>query len=170
MATNPINLTVYFFCSAFSCSALSAANEYPELSIQGENYPNACAPAEKEYLHDTLLASKVENPAQAWRAIDAILCAPNNDTNRSYVETLVPRTVRKTVESTGDKPTFKMVARSEALARGLMAAGKAWDANIRTEPGKITLQYFANEACVKERTLTYVNFKWSVYAIGEACD
>jgi hypothetical protein len=159
-----------FSCSAFSCSASSATNEYTNLSIHGESYPNVCAPAEKKNLQETLLASQVTDVAQAWLAVEAILCAPNNDTNRSYVETLVPRTVRKTVESTGDKPAFKMVARSEVLVRGLMAAGKAWDANIRTEPGKITLQYFANEACVKERILTYVNFKWSVYAIGEACD
>ncbi|MFL6674547.1 MAG: hypothetical protein ACJ8LG_14795 [Massilia sp.] len=163
-------LAVTSWSLAMACHAIDATEEYPTLRIQGEEYSNACAAVPKNHLRDTLLAGKVQDAAQAWRAVDAMLCVPDNDTNRSYVKSFVPKKVHEAAESTGDKPTFRMVARSEELVRGLMAAGKAWDASIRAEPDKVILQYFANEACVKVRTLTYEKFKWSVYEVGEACD
>jgi hypothetical protein len=163
-------LAVTSLSLAMACHAIDATEEYPTLRIQGEEYSNACAAVPKNHLLDTLLAGKVQDAAQAWRAVDAMLCVPDNDTNRSFIKTLVPEKVHEAVEATGDKPSFRMVARSESLVRGLMAAGVAWGANIRTESGKVVLQYFANEACVKERTLIYSNFKWSVYEVGEACD
>ena len=158
------------FRPTIMCSALTPTNKFPTLAMHGEDYANACAPLQKKELKDTLLTSNVRDAAQAWRAVDALLCAPNNDTNRIYLESLIPKKIRQTTESTGDEATFKLVTRSRKLVQDLIAAGKAWDANIQTEPDKITLQYFANEACVNARTLIYADFTWSLFEVGEACD
>jgi hypothetical protein len=157
-------------CAALSCSASDDMNKYPTLTMHGESYANACAPEQKKGLQDAVLASTVQDAAQAWLAVDAILCAPNNNVNRKHVENLVPQKVRETVQSTGEKPTSKMVPRSDELVTSLIAGGKAWRARIRTEPSKVVLLYFADEACVKDRRLNYINFKWSVYEVGESCD
>jgi hypothetical protein len=127
-----------------------------------------CHPGKKN-LQNTFIANKISNAAQGWRVVGAMLCSPYNDINRSYLESVIPKKVRKTVESTGDQPVFKMVPRTDELVRGLMAAGRAWNVKIRIEPEKLVLQYFSNEECVKERTLSYANSKWSVYELSEAC-
>jgi hypothetical protein len=51
------------------------------------------------------------------------------------------------MESTGDKPNFKIISRNEKLLSELMAEGAAWNVTMLVEPEKIILQYFANEAC-----------------------
>lgn len=161
---------ILIFFPTIICSAANPTNEFPTLSMHGEHYANACAPLQRKELKDTLLTNNVRDAAQAWRAIDAFLCAPNNDINRIYLESIIPKKIRQTTESTGDEATFKLVTRSRKLVQDLIAGGKAWDANIQTEPDKITLQYFANEVCVKERALIYKDFRWSLYEVGEACD
>jgi hypothetical protein len=52
----------------------------------------------------------------------------------------------------------------------VLAKGSAWSPTLRTEPGKIYLHYFKDEACVKEVVLSFVKRKWRISEIGEACD
>jgi hypothetical protein len=165
-----MRLIIIFAYPAFFASGLCAATEYQSLSMQGESYPNACSAEGKKSVRDVLLKNEVQNSSQALKVVDAMLCLPNDDKNRSYLESVTPQMVRKTVESTGDKPAFTMVPRTDELVSGLVAAGKAWNVTIRLESRKLVIQYFSNEACVKERTLFYVNSKWSVYELSEACD
>lgn len=166
---SPILVLLSFSFGAVSADS-NAANKYPALSMHGENYPNACEPSQRKALRGLLRASRPQDSERAWRAIDAMLCSPSDDANRHYLKTLVPRKIKETVESTGDQPEFKLVARSDRLISGLMADGKAWDADIRVESTKIVVQYFANEACVRSRTLTFENLRWSLTEVGEACD
>ena len=165
-------LTFVLICcgSGAASPAVDVPDKYPPLEMHGETYPNTCTAPQKKNLHEALLASRVHDTEGAWRAIDAMLCTPSDDANRRYVKTLVPKKIKQTVESTGDQPEFKLVARSDKLIGSLIADGRAWNADVSAEPTKIVLQYFANEACVRSKTLTFENRRWSLTDVGEACD
>ena len=159
------------FLLACACEFSAYAQEDESLVMHGLNYPNACSVAEKNKLKEMLTRARVVEEAQLWRALDTILCAPDNDVTRAYLRSLVPAKVREDIESTGDKPSVKMMARNEKLIGKLIAAGKAWDATVEEDQfGHVTLQYFADEACVKGTTFAHANSKWYVYQIGQACD
>lgn len=78
--------------------------------------------------------------------------------------------VTEEIESTGDESSFWRIRRNTGLVNSVMAAGKAWNAEVHIDRDKIDLQYFANETCVKRVTLSYRRGKWVVDGIGEACD
>jgi hypothetical protein len=143
---------------------------HPGLSVYGEIYPNACTPAEMKKLQDMLAMGKAQEAQQLERTIEVILCAPDDESNRPFIRKLVPVKVRQTVESTGDKPTTKMVLHSEDLITNLMATGNAWSATVRVEGTEVTLDYWANEACVKGVTFSFSHSKWNVSELSEACD
>ena len=157
---------------AFSTLACASAisNEYRSLKIDGELFASACSRDPKSVLYDTLLSSNVQDTDKAWRAIELILCSPNNATNRKFIKSIVPERIERTSVSTGDISAHRLIARSDALISALPAAGEAWNAEIRAVPGTIVLQYFSNAACVKERTFTYVRSRWLLSSISEACD
>jgi hypothetical protein len=136
----------------------------------GGNYPNICKPAEKEAFSHAILRSDAPDAKGAWRAVNMILCSPRSGASRSYINGLLPKVVRKHVSSVGDKDTVRRVARSDALVEEIMAGGKAWDGELRTEREEIYFQYFANEACVREVRLSFLDRKWLISEIGEACD
>jgi hypothetical protein len=52
----------------------------------------------------------------------------------------------------------------------MLAKGRTWNVDLRTEPKKIHFQYFENDACAREVVLSFANRKWSIDAIGQACD
>ena len=82
----------------------------------------------------------------------------------------MPEKIKEDFSSTGEEPSFETMKRSDELAERLIAARETWNARVREEYGKIILQYFADEACVKEVTLQYVESAWLRHGLGEACD
>jgi hypothetical protein len=151
-------------------NAVVNASEYPDLNMQGINYPNSCNTQQKHTLQDKVIKSMAQDGRQAWKAVDLILCALDSDVNRKKIISLFQKKVRKEVESTGDKSGSKTVKVNEEIATSIMAMANAWDTTIIAEQEKIVVQYFVNEACVKSATLSYSNSKWFVYQIGDACD
>lgn len=156
--------------SVFWCPTLASAEQYPDLIMHGESYPNICKPSEREAFSHIILNSDATDIEGAWRAISTILCSPRSKVGRSYIDGLLPKIVRKHLSSTGDKDVVKKVARSDALIDEIMAEGKAWNVELRTEPKQITLQYFENEACLREVVLSRGSGKWLISEISEACD
>lgn len=163
-------LLLVFSLHTFSCFASERVQKYPDLIMHGKHYSNACAPASQKMLRNKLSVSGVRAAKQAWKAVNAILCLPNDTQNRAYVKQALQTRVRMSLESTGETPDVRTVERNDELVNDILAAGRAWKANIRVESGKILLQYFASEACVEAVTLSFENGNWSVYEFGVACD
>jgi len=154
---------------SFSSFATSGTDQYPDLEMHGLTYLNACPPAMRGNLRDTLLRKQVEDPDQAWQAIETILCAPDNESSRRGIASFIPEKVLVESEGTGQQPCSNMMPRDEVISY-LLESGEAWDADIRVEPDEIALNYFPNEACSKSVKLTYANSRWSVKWVGEGCD
>ena len=156
--------------SASFCLASTLAENYPSLAMHGELYTNSCNPSSQGLLRETLVRSKVKNSKQAWRLIGAILCFPKDVKNRAYVKQFASRKMRLTFESTGEDPDVQIVELNDEILDEIIAGGNAWKASLRVEPGKIVLQYFANEACVEGATLLFHRGSWSIHEFGSACD
>jgi hypothetical protein len=56
------------------------------------------------------------------------------------------------------------------LIKSLLAKGEAWKATISSEPTKIILSYYPNEACISSRTLKLINKRWRLVEMSGACD
>jgi hypothetical protein len=153
-----------------SCLASPASEQYSPLSMQGEEYPNACSQAELARLKESVLNDRVRKAQQVWRLIETILCGPDNNANRAYIKSMIKRNIKVKTQSTGDEPNFKMILRSEEVAREIMAVGEAWDVTIRADAEMLTLQYFENEACMKGVRFMCINSQWIIYEISGACD
>jgi hypothetical protein len=161
---------VALFCSLFLFFVSASAGQYPSLLMHGEKYASACAQLERKGLKGQLFNKNIRNAEQAWRVFEVLLCGPDDNFSRNYIKSVISRNTRKKSGSTGDNPKSKMIPRSDELVRQIMAGGKAWDANIDADPDGVTLQYFANEACVKGVRLGEVNSRWAIVEVSEACD
>jgi hypothetical protein len=142
--------------------------------MQGEIYLNACLDDEKNILKRNIRELRYPDEEKAWKLIDTVLCADNNELSRSYVKNLIPGKLRK-ADLTGVKPKIKLVPKNEVLINKLLASGKAWSPSVQINEAKlnesgIVLQYFANEACVKELKIKHIVNKWILYEISETCD
>jgi len=160
---------------AFVCAVLCphfsyAVSEHKALVIHGDSYPSSCDSDQREILYHELARSEVPDLAQAWRAIELLLCSCNNASSSGRVISLLQKKIRETTESTGYKPVIRSVPRNEILIDRLMMAGSAWNSSILVQGARIILQFGANEACVNSVTLVYDKHKWSVSEIGQACD
>jgi hypothetical protein len=168
-------LRIFFFCIfLFSISTpLFCQEEYPSLIMQGGTYLNACLNNEKAELKKNVLKLKWPNQDKAWKLIETVLCANNNEISRSYISDLVPNKLRRK-DLTDAKPKIMFVRKNEELINKLLALRNAWSPNVRKHETNlyqgIVLQYFSNEACVKELTLRHVKDKWKLYEISETCD
>jgi hypothetical protein len=152
------------------CITSAYAEKYPVLSMQGEEYVSACEQEERKALRDQLLNARNQGAMQVWRVVEVLLCAPDDNFNRAFIKSLIPGNVRRKFDSTGDHPKIKIIPRSDRLASQIMANGKAWDVGINFDSNEVTLQYFANEACVKEVRLRNSGSRWIIYEVSEACD
>lgn len=102
--------------------------------------------------------------------VEAVLCARDDKDSRQRMLSHTASRIRVGQPSGEEKPVFKIVKRSEQLVAELMAKGRAWDATLRAEGTQLVLQYFADEACVKDVTLAYRGSRWQVVETSEACD
>ena len=144
--------------------------EPPTLTIYGETYVSNCKPWQIAEIRKTLAQSGADRPVELKAAVEVLLCASPTDRSRAFVRKLLPKAVRKATQATGDEDTSELVPRNAALVDEMFAEGFARDVTLTTETDKVTLQYFANEACVKSRTLILVKNRWAIAKIGEACD
>jgi hypothetical protein len=138
------------------------------LNIQGETYDASCTASAK-----AALRAELSGPAAAdgWRLLDTLLCAPRSVANKAYVAGHAARKVRYQSYSTGDdEEQATDVAVTANIINELLAAGAAWNASVEASPDEIHLSYYPDQACIHSRTLSLVNGKWRVTAIGSACD
>jgi hypothetical protein len=94
----------------------------------------------------------------------------DNAINRAYVGTLFSGKVRRKIESTADELSYQTIVPNKELVREIMEHGNAWSASVQVEPGELILQYFSNQACVKGVRLSYVQSRWVIHELSEACD
>lgn len=151
-------------------SGVMAASNYPSLEMHGWTYANACSKPAQQVLRQAISKVKVEDLPAVWRAVQALLCAPRTGPERVYLASMFAKKVKKELESTGSKPSYEVVPRTDELINDTMAAGEAWATDIQIQVDEIKLHYFANEACVRGVTFSYRGRKWVIDEIGEACD
>lgn len=80
------------------------------------------------------------------------------------------KSVRVSGYATGTESTLKIVRVDNELIEEVMATAHAWGVSVRMRNGNFSLQYYGNEACVKEVIFKNVKSKWMIYEMGEACD
>lgn len=162
-----IFMTLFFINSS---SFSSEINLFPTLKMNGEIYENSCSANKKEVLKGEINPSRLKNADQVWSIIVTILCKPANEKNIEFLKLLTLKKIREATASTGARPQRELVTPSRMLVRDVMAECQAWDADIQVESGKVILQYFANEACVRSVKMRFAKSKWIIYEVGEACD
>lgn len=167
-----LSATIFLVSLAYgsSSAALDLSSLYSKLNIQGTEYLSACEPEELEILHGELLRIPVVRPERAWAAIHTLLCGSNNIQTRQLMKKIVLPRIVQTSSSTGDKPKIKVNRRTEELASTLIREGKAWNASIQSDDGKLILHYQTNEACMSSVKLAYTKSAWKIVELREACD
>lgn len=153
---------LFGLCSPCRCENLLIEKAYPSLNMQGNTYPSACVFDERRSLKESLRSLKYPDEKKAWKIVEMVLCGPSNRITRSYLEHHISKNLRN------EEVTGKWRSQIFSLTKAWNAALRA-DLNDRKSLG-ISLQYFSNEACVKELTLEYDKNKWMIYKISEVCD
>lgn len=138
--------------------------------MQGNVYRSVCTPDQLSQLRQAVTEGRPHAPAQLWRAVEVMLCSRKANSDVRFVRALVPRKIKRSSEATGDRTVINYTPRDVELIEGLFAEQKAWGAGVKVKRAKVTLQYFANEACVVTRTLIFVKPNWQISEFGEACD
>lgn len=143
---------------------------YPTLSSFGHTYENSCSPASRRRLRTELLAEKIAGKAQLLKAIDILLCAAATPANKRYIASIMASTVLETNEGTGQDPHYDLIKPSNDSTGSLLAAGKAWNTTVDFQHDHVNVNYKSDEVCVTGRTLIYVNERWRITGIDQACD
>ena len=158
------------------CTGLAQAQErHPEikktLDVHGVEYANACAPDERKALRKSVWRVATGRDASgAWRLVETLLCAPDSKASRRYLTSVLPAEVRSVSWGTGQDEISESVRRDGRLIEALLAEGEAWHATVESESTEVSLSYYPNEACINTRTLSFVNRRWRLVKISEACD
>jgi hypothetical protein len=158
------------------CTGLAQAQERPPeikktLEVHGVEYANACTPDGRKALRKSVWRVAVGRDARgAWRLVETLLCAPDSKASRRYLTSVVPAEIRSMSWGTGQDEVSVSVRRDGRLIEALLAEGEAWHATVESESTEVSLSYYPNEACIKTRTLSFVNRRWRLVKISEACD
>ncbi|MDN4059472.1 hypothetical protein QPK31_14695 [Massilia sp. YIM B02769] len=175
-------MKISYFLAIVACSAIfvalrplpsiaaDATKAYRPLKVEGFLYPNACLIDERKNVESSVLKLGVKEASEAWRIIDLLTCAPRNDSTRKSVTSLMATKLRVDFSSTGDQPSAEVVAPSAQIVERVIRAGEAWSPQVREESGDVIVQYFVDEACVRDVTLKYRKSTWLIHGIGMACD
>ena len=142
------------------------------LQVQGHEYTNACTPNKRKTLQQSVkrAAGRSRDANGAWRLVETLLCAPDSKAGRRYLTSVLPPKIRFKSSGTGQEDTSGLSRRDGELIKSLLAKGEAWDATISSESKEIILIYSPNEACSSSRTLNFINRKWRLVEMSEACD
>lgn len=163
-------------CLVLLCTGLAHAQERPSaikktLNVHGVEYANACTPHSLKALRKSVWrVARGRDASGAWRLVKTLLCAPDSKASRRYLTSVIPAEVRSVSEGTGQEETSESVRRDGRLIEALLAEGKAWQARVESESTDVSLSYYPNEACINTRTLSFVNRRWRLFKISEACD
>lgn len=158
------------------CTGLAQAQESPPkvkntLNVHGVEYANACTPDGRKALRKSVWkVAGGRDASGAWRLVETLLCAPDSKASRRYLTSVVPAEVRSVSWGTGQDDISKSVRRDGRLIEALLAKGEAWHATVKSESTEVSLSYYPNEACINTRTLSFVNRRWRLVTISEACD
>ena len=158
------------------CTGLAQTQERPAkikktLDVQGVKYANACTPGGRKTLRKSVWrVAGGREAAGAWRLVETLLCSPNSKASRRYLTSVLPAEIRSVSSGTGQDETSESVRRDGRLIEALLAGGEAWHATVESESTEISLSYYANEACINSRTLSFVNRSWRLVKISQACD
>ena len=158
------------------CTGLAQVQERPPaikktLDVHGVEYANACTPEGRKALRKSVWrVAGGREAAGAWRLVETLLCSPNSKASRRYLTSVLPAEIRSVSSGTGQDETSESVRRDGRLIEALLAGGEAWHATVESQATEISLSYYANEACINSRTLSFVNRSWRVVKISQACD
>ena len=158
------------------CTGLALGQARPPqlkktLDVQGVKYANACTPYGRKALRKSVWRVAGGRQATgAWRLVETLLCSPNSKASRRYLTSVLPAEVRSVSSGTGQDEISESVKRDGRLIDALLAGGEAWHATVESESTEISLSYYANEACINSRTLSFVNRSWRLVKISQACD
>lgn len=162
----PFLMTVFYLNKSHGADLRSA---YPSLSMHGETYRNACEADLKNMLLTTIQA-RYREVAREFTVMKAILCAPKSKANKAYIKSKMSNSIRVGADATAIESTLKIVRVDDELIDDMMAEAHAWGVSVRMRDGNFSLQYFENEACVKEVVFKKRKSKWVIYEVGQACD
>ena len=158
------------------CTGLAQAQERPPeikktLTVHGVEYANACTPDGRKALRKSVWrVAGGRDASGAWRLVETLLCAPDSKASRRYLTGVLPAEVRSVSSGTGQDEISESVRRNGRLIEALLAEGEAWHATVESASTEISLSYYPNEACINTRTLSFVNRRWRLLKISEACD
>ena len=158
------------------CTGLAHVQERPAgikktLDVHGVKYANACTTDARKALRKSVWrVAGGRDASGAWRLVETLLCAPDSKASRRYLTGVLPAQIRSVSWGTGQDEISKSVRRDGRLIEALLAKGEAWDATVKSESTEVSLSYYPNEACIKTRTLRFVNRRWRLVKISEACD
>jgi len=159
------------------CTGLAQAQgRSPEIKrnlyVQGDEYTKACSPSERKKLQQSVkrAAGRSRDADGAWRLVETLLCAPDSKAGRRYLTSVLPPKIRFKSSGTGQEDTSELIRRDGELIESLLAKGEAWNAIISSESTEIILSYYPNEACISSRTLNFINKRWRLVEMSEACD
>ena len=158
------------------CAGLAQAQERPPaikktLNVYGVEYANACTPQGLKALRKSVWrVAGGRDASGAWRLVETLLCAPDSKASRRYLTSVLPAEVRSVSAGTGQDEISESVKRDGRLIESLLAEGEAWQATVKSESTKVSLSYYPNEACINTRTLSFVNRRWRLLKISDACD
>lgn len=146
-------------------------SDYPTISIQGNEYRNACDPVEKEKLKEVLKNENVPSKAEAWEILDMLLCAPRTEKNVNKMFIATSSKIRTESEGTGEKESnIETVQRDLKIVKEFFAQGHAWRARLIVINNSVRLHYSENESCIEERIIEFAKSKWKIVEAGQACD
>ena len=158
------------------CTGFAHPQEKPQtikktLNVYGVEYANACTPHARKALRKSVWRVEGGRDASgAWRLVETLLCAPDSKASRRYLTSVVPAKVRSVSGATGQDEVSEWVKRDGTLIEALLAEGEAWQATVKSESTKVSLSYYPSEACIHTRTLSFVNRRWRLLRISDACD
>ncbi|MEW6760795.1 MAG: hypothetical protein AB1437_08210 [Pseudomonadota bacterium] len=156
---------------AHSTSWAQDYSKYPTISIQGNDYPNACHPLERKKVQEVLRDTNIPKKEELWTILDMLLCAARTEKNLDKMLAATSKRIRMEAEGTGEKePNIKTVPKNLKLVEDFFAQGKAWGIGLIIINNTVRINYSENEACVEERIIEFSNEKWEIVEIGQACD
>lgn len=139
------------------------------LEIQGESHPPSCAPQQLEILQAAVvkLAAR-DRPLDAWSLVNALLCRNDPGVSRE----LARHTSKKIlVRQEGTGQASKRFHVTGAGKLKLLARGQAWNASAMSGASRsIRVSFASNEACMRDFVVRFVDRRWLLAEVAEACD
>lgn len=143
------------------------ANSFPSIEIHGQRHESACNVPPWNLVQASLEeAAAGRSPKDLSLLVRTWLCG-----NGTQADATVRKSAKAKIPVVSEQTGIvgkerRHVDRSSLSALG----GKAWEASVDAEGGRITVSYSPNEACAASGTFAYTRGKWLLVAIGESCD